>query len=569
MDIWNLLNTSPTTDKKTIKKAYAARTRVIHPEEKPDEFRQLHDAYKKALDYAERAHLSEKHPGDAYTPPENPETKKRQPTAGQMDHETIELLSGVALQQKRQQNRLAAFMLRWKDLQDPHLDSRKLAQWKEYLASDDFRHIQYLPQLLHFLAENTDQKRFRGDSRVRLLLWDAYGFREDEEKQDPDGLGKLWCSLVPAVIQQKEELLARQKYEKDKRFRKKLFLALLLACGVLVIFTYCYVNVRNRRQLMEYMASHYPETAFSKPQKDHTMPDGSFLYTLYPLSHPDLTVHARVLYLDYKHACQITEDYSTVLLEYYAGQYGLLCERTTDPPAINDVIMQRTNDDSFPSDQRGVLYYPNIEQVDSFCQTVARMFQEQKELRSVAPVGICAEHILFPQVLLYGCVYDFSPSDPQFYAAQTMTAAELEARIREAYILYMFCYEPWNLTNEQYHKWGSSYDRLSARWSSFQGTYYDLKDPDTRELLCRPYLFVYDGFNPDYIPYSRYPFASVHVKKTSVGNAYFSLLEHGAHLTVHEDGSGFTVISNGESWTFGAEPEVKLSILNHLYEDTH
>ena len=53
MNIWNILGIEPTTDKKAIRKAYAAKTKEIHPEDAPEEFKRLHEAYQAALGYAD------------------------------------------------------------------------------------------------------------------------------------------------------------------------------------------------------------------------------------------------------------------------------------------------------------------------------------------------------------------------------------------------------------------------------------------------------------------------------------------------------------------------------------
>ncbi len=52
MDIWKILGIDPTQDLKAIKKAYARLSVKYHPEEHPEEFRQLNDAYKAAVKYA-------------------------------------------------------------------------------------------------------------------------------------------------------------------------------------------------------------------------------------------------------------------------------------------------------------------------------------------------------------------------------------------------------------------------------------------------------------------------------------------------------------------------------------
>ena len=49
-DIWEVLGIEPTSDKKIIKKAYAKKVKTCHPEEHPEEFKLLYDAYQAALE---------------------------------------------------------------------------------------------------------------------------------------------------------------------------------------------------------------------------------------------------------------------------------------------------------------------------------------------------------------------------------------------------------------------------------------------------------------------------------------------------------------------------------------
>lgn len=54
MNCFAVLGIEPTTEKKKIKRAYAAKSREFHPEEHPEEFQRIHDAYEEALAWAER-----------------------------------------------------------------------------------------------------------------------------------------------------------------------------------------------------------------------------------------------------------------------------------------------------------------------------------------------------------------------------------------------------------------------------------------------------------------------------------------------------------------------------------
>lgn len=49
MNCWSCLGIEPTKDAAAVKRAYAARSRTVHPEDSPEEFRVLHEAYLEAL----------------------------------------------------------------------------------------------------------------------------------------------------------------------------------------------------------------------------------------------------------------------------------------------------------------------------------------------------------------------------------------------------------------------------------------------------------------------------------------------------------------------------------------
>ncbi len=48
MNCWKILEIDPTDNVREIKRAYAAKSKVVHPEEHPEEFRELHEAYEMA-----------------------------------------------------------------------------------------------------------------------------------------------------------------------------------------------------------------------------------------------------------------------------------------------------------------------------------------------------------------------------------------------------------------------------------------------------------------------------------------------------------------------------------------
>ncbi len=66
MSIWKILQIEKTNDKKAIKNAYRTQLKLTHPEEKPEEFMKLREAYEEALEYAETVCEFEELEDDAY-----------------------------------------------------------------------------------------------------------------------------------------------------------------------------------------------------------------------------------------------------------------------------------------------------------------------------------------------------------------------------------------------------------------------------------------------------------------------------------------------------------------------
>lgn len=66
MNIWNVLGITATEDKKEIKKAYRNKLRAINPEDEPEQFMELRDAYEQALQY-EQKEAEDDEEGDAIT----------------------------------------------------------------------------------------------------------------------------------------------------------------------------------------------------------------------------------------------------------------------------------------------------------------------------------------------------------------------------------------------------------------------------------------------------------------------------------------------------------------------
>ena len=569
MNIWEILHIEPTTDKKAIKKAYAARTKVIHPEEKPEEFRQLHEAYQAALKYAEFALKRERDfikiikdeagengedfINDKYEPPTADDFSEQESA------ERSKLLSFFEKNQEKQQQRIDTFVQHWQDIKNISVDPEAYTWWEEYLASEDFQNIRWNAQILRLLTEEIDKKFFYRANEVKMLFWKAYGFRENEGSRYQGEQHELWECLYPAFEYYKKVFLAKE-FDRKSKMKFYIFLAVVLVC---VLFACLRASINNHNQMeneqqliVRYMAEQYPGNEFSVPERDKQQGASGVFYTLYSSSHPDLSINARVEYeyLDGELTGLVAdEDYGLQLLEYYAAQYGLECGQL-------EYERIEYGEDGYYSQEKelcNVLYYPDIEELDIFCETVIRMFGVQEELKAIPSVGICAGDILYPEVLLQGGVTNFHFGDPQIYDLRNADEKELAARLEEAYISYMFQYEPWNVNLEQCREWGPVYQEACWQWQNYRGLWYDLTDLHTGDLLCTLYVSTY--MCADYrhgVPF--------YEESVTVGNAYDFLLIQGVDVAVNEDGSGFTAKINGQTESFGSEPEVSVNKLGSL-----
>lgn len=597
MNIWKILGIEPTTDKRAIKKAYAAKTKEIHPEEKPEEFKQLYAAYQTALGFADHLKQVSKSGGSItsfYMTDEEPaESAEGSEDGGKGEKK---LLSYFEDKQERQQTRVDAFVKYWQEMESPHNDPKMLDWWKEDLASEEllsfleenqekqerrvddfltywnalespyrnplgldnlreylfsavFQDIRYHARVLKTLADEIDDKFFYGIDEVKILFWDAYGFQEDEENVYQGDRQRLWRSLYPAY-EKRQQALA----EEQGRIRKKKITCVMIgaaAAAVLAAILLSFVNEHTRtarecRFLIDYMEKQYPHTTFSEPELlGKNGFDGGNVYAMRSLTHPELSTDAEVYYKYVKgrKTRLVRENYERLLFEHHAVQYGLT------PGWVNGF---------------NAIIYTDVEELDAVCKKAEKMFLEQEELQTVTQTAFYTEQVLFPDVLFWGGLPPaFHAAKIQIFDLRQMNAAELAAQIRKTYMIYKFQYEAWNITAAQYREWGAAYETMCKEWENDDGEWLDVHDPDTGETLCRLFVSTYE--RPDTYSYRNGKAVPIYTRMMTLGNAYYFLQDQGANLTVREDGRGFEVTFFGNVEWFGYESEVKFDDLRDWY----
>ncbi len=565
MGIWEILGIEPTTDKRQIKKAYAARSKEIHPEERQEEFMQLYAAYQAALQYAQRGrrYQSDGRSGPATEDERNVYGGKGQAesgaekdstgreAAGRTKWEENELSSYFENRAEERNEKIAFFMERWENVKSMCRDPEERRWWKDYLESEDFQDIKWHPALVEFLGEDME-RQLSDDYVIRLYFWDAYGFQAFEEEEGcgyPVSLQKLWWALYPAAwhrryqYQEIDRLAVKWRLEREQERRKivrMIFLA-LVAVGLFFFIKNVSMSVKGSRYAETYMRDRYPQETFSKPERVGKTKDRA-VYEMNSLSHPEINVQVEIDYGFHNEIYGANENYGLQLLQYYGEGYGLTCGEITK---------------RYPSREKVcVLYYSDEDALGEFCGRVNRMFEEHEVLQELEAVGICKEGVLYPDAFVNGGVKGCRPMKEQFYRPWEVESGQMEEMVREGLVGYMFHFEPWNLTPEQYWEWGPAYREMceDVEKDYTSGFWYHLRREDGAS--CDLYIPVYS-----YEGYEAFAEGKYFTKSTDmllVGDAYFFLMAGGVSPKPAGDGSGFLVEKDGESCFFGENAEEKL-----------
>lgn len=558
MNIWEILQIEPTTDKKQIRRAYAARSKVIHPEEKPEEFQTLYEAYQQALACIEHAGAPVSHPKEPKREVEDPadsheeleEEEKvpvirleepgsrewfpeNEPEEPEREAEEDLLSSYFEKNLKDQEQKLARFMRHWPDLRYRYHTAAVKEWWNPYLRSEEFQEIKWHPRVLAAFTEAINWNLKYQDEFLEIL-WEAYDLKDDRMEYEEDA--KKLCQFLRSEHERRVFVeIVREKNERQRRFWKKVFVAFAILLCLAAPFLIYAKRTEDRRYVAGYMEKHYPNDVFSKPEKGKTEVNGDVCYELHSENYPDFQITVRVSKQDGIRS--VEENYGSLLLNHYAEQYQIPCGW------VETKIYSR--------EKTPVLYYPSYDQIDPFCGLVETMFREQEELAVLDEVGICLESALFPEVIVKGKEVYSSLAEEQVYTPGELTdASSLSGQIQESCLAYMFNYETWNLTDQELKELGPVYETMCMDWEDKRGSWCDLYVDG--EKVCQVFISVYAVNVTESLGQDPAMRQTLERKYTTIGNAWMLFQVHDVKTVISEDGSGFRVEQGGKIWLFDA-----------------
>lgn len=268
--IWEILKIDATEDKREIKRAYARLSREIHPEEKPEEFQRLYDAYQRALQYT--SYMKERKAGmtEAEAMPESVQEEGGGTDVEKWDrYERFGFEAEDAQKEQLRLEKIEYFLYHWERKAHEGVETGIFLteDWKAYLESAEFREIMWVPIVLRTIAEGME-KYFLRKEEILLFFWNLYGFEELEEKPCREEELLLYEALYRVyknrIIRQKYAKKMAEDLKKRQKFRKKIvitsvcalagvipaaFILILLGmpiniAGALVVAAYVYIMLR-------------------------------------------------------------------------------------------------------------------------------------------------------------------------------------------------------------------------------------------------------------------------------------------------------------------------------------
>lgn len=248
--IWDVLQIEPTTDKRAIKKAYACRSKEIHPEERPEEFRALYEAYQAALRYAsprgkrmplERGQRAaqEAFPGESIKEKQMPfEGNCEQAPANRQDeYERLGFDSEAAKKEWARLKEIEYFRSWWRNRLVVWANNGAVfdEEWKSYLLSEEFREIMWSPMVLEELVYGI-RKHCLQKEEVLLFFWDLYDLENQVQGRCAGAGLRLYKVLYPAYTNR----MKRQQYEENRKEikreeRRRIWRLAISIAGVIIL----------------------------------------------------------------------------------------------------------------------------------------------------------------------------------------------------------------------------------------------------------------------------------------------------------------------------------------------
>jgi hypothetical protein len=214
---WEILGLAPTADMSAIKKAYAGKTKLYHPEDDPQGFQRLREAYEFALKQAK--YMKNMELADHYETHET--TKVIDVKEKLLAVETNSASECIIETNSPLENLVEQFMSRVKELYSNEILRKDMYQWKELLEDDAYWNLDIKQKLnynmLHFLLDQYQTSQYRLPPTV-WKLFDQHFFWTGQQKGLYESFPEEFIDFAMDRIHYKKVPLYRIIMNKAKKY---------------------------------------------------------------------------------------------------------------------------------------------------------------------------------------------------------------------------------------------------------------------------------------------------------------------------------------------------------------
>jgi hypothetical protein len=242
-DIWDILEIAPTTDAQRIKSAYAAQSRKYHPEEDPETWQRVNEAYRAALEYVKWANYRDaagtiavpvappRSQAPVAPPPEPEEEPEPVPEGNRFDFDRLEEEEPEPVPEGnrfdfdrletevRRSDAVEDALRRVRELLASFFGRNELWRWDELFASPEFLQVKDDPAFLDGFAEMLRAESGNLWPKTQEKLFAFFHFEEYADESDADAYTKLFRILRNALTRSAQEEPFRREEERNDRRR--------------------------------------------------------------------------------------------------------------------------------------------------------------------------------------------------------------------------------------------------------------------------------------------------------------------------------------------------------------
>lgn len=231
-DMWDILGIELTTDIRTIKSAYAKQAKLYNPEEYPEEFKQIHNAYKNAIAYARNKNAyendrSEENAGDSSISADKALETTTSAAVPEFSFDGIEEQTDISCESMTREEIMSAVLKKIRLTANSEKNRSDPQVWKSIVESEAFESL---------IMDHEFRKR-AGDIlfgviftyEAARIIADGFGYGSYTEITSyyPEKLCSV--SITEHILHYKPQNIAISEYKSMKRIDTKLLIFVCIA----------------------------------------------------------------------------------------------------------------------------------------------------------------------------------------------------------------------------------------------------------------------------------------------------------------------------------------------------